>query len=273
MTNEKLVNSIANQIKKSISVAPEIALFLGSGWGDSIIANIDNPIIIPYSSIKGMPKCHVVGHKGNFIFGKLGGKNVCIMQGRYHYYEGNTISETVILISVMNALGVKKLVLSNAAGGINLDYAPGDIMIIGDHINMLGTNPLIGLIEKDNTIKFTDMSEAYDKGYVAKLKSICAKAKVNYHVGTYLQTSGPNYETPAEVKAFRTLGADAVGMSTVCEALMARYYGMQVAGLSLISNMAAGITNNKLSHSEVVKTANAVKDKLSQIIVNFVSVM
>ncbi|MBR4745373.1 MAG: purine-nucleoside phosphorylase [Clostridia bacterium] len=272
-TTEKQIEKIVNKIKNYITVAPEIAMFLGSGWGEVVASLIENQVVVPYSSIKGMPKCHVVGHSGNFIFGKLAGKNVCVMQGRFHYYEGHDIQDTVILVKIMNALGVKKLVLSNAAGGINESYKPGDIMIINDHINMLYANPLIGNVEDDGTVKFTDMSEPYNKEYISKLKSICAKAGAKCHVGTYLQTSGPNYETPAEVRAFRTLGADAVGMSTVCEVIMARYYGMEVAALSLITNMAAGILPKPLSHAEVVATANECKPKLKEIILNFVANM
>ena len=272
MTKDKLVK-IVEQIKKHIKVAPEIAMFLGSGWGEVIAEQIENPIVVPYNNIKGMPKCHVVGHSGNFIFGKLAGKNVCLIQGRLHYYEGHDISDVVSTVSIMHMLGVSKIVVTNAAGGINTKYKPGDLMIINDHINMLGANPLVGLIEDDGNVKFTDMTHTYDEEYITKIKAICEKVGIVYHLGTYLQTSGPNYETPAEVKAFRILGADAVGMSTVCEVIMARYYGMRVIGLALITNMAAGVSKNTLSHKEVVERAHECKPKLKDIVLNLVSNM
>ena len=271
MINERQIQKIVEQLKKYINVAPEIGLMLGSGWGE-VAKLIEAPTVVPYTKIKGFPKCHVDGHEGNFVFGKLAGKNVCLFQGRFHYYEGHDIADTVILVKILNMLGAKKLLITNAAGGVNTTYKPGDVMIIGDHINMLGANPLIGLFD-GGSMKFTDMSHAYDEEYIIKLKGICQKVNVKYHVGTYLQTSGPNYETPAEIRAFRALGCDAVGMSTVCEVIMANYYGMRVAGLSLITNMACGILETPLSHKEVIETANRVKEKLQDIVCKFVSVM
>lgn len=269
MKNKNAIK-IANQIKQYISVAPEVGMLLGSGWKD--VANlVENPIIVPYSNIKGMPSCHVKGHNGNFIFGKLAGKNVCIMQGRFHYYEGHPISDVVLPVVIMNLLGISKLIVTNAGGGINTRYTVGDVVILNDHINYSFTNPLIGITEADGSVKFTDMTHAYNPQYVTKLKEVCKKLDVNYHTGTYLQVSGPNYETPAEIKMFRTLGADVCGMSTVCEVIVANYLGMQVAGLSFISNMAAGVLDTPLSHAEVIENANKNKNKLNNIILNFVA--
>ncbi len=261
---------IANQIKQYINVAPEVGMLLGSGWKE-VASLVENPIVIPYSSIKGMPQCHVSGHSGNMIFGKLSGKNVCIMQGRFHYYEGHPISDVVLPVVIMNLLGINKLIVTNAAGGINTSYKAGDVVIINDHINYSFTNPLIGITEADGTVRFPDMTHAYNPEFIAKLKDVCKKLDINYHLGTYLQVSGPNYETPAEIKMFRTIGADVCGMSTVCEVIVANYLGMSVAGLSLVSNMAAGVLSTPLSHAEVISTAERSKDKLNKIIVNFVS--
>ena len=272
IVKDKVAVKIANQIKQHISVAPEIGMMLGSGWKD--VANmVENPIVIPYSSIKGMPKCHVAGHQGNIVFGKLSGKNVCIMQGRFHFYEGHPMKDVVLPVVIMSLLGIKKIVVTNAAGAVNTTYNVGDVVIIKDHINFLFNNPLIGVTELDGTVRFTDMTNAYTKDYVAKLKGICSKLDVKYHLGTYIQDSGPNYETPAEIKMFRTFGADVCGMSTVCEVIMANYLGMQVAGLSLVTNMGAGILETPVSHKEVIDTANKCKGKLNQIILNLVAQM
>lgn len=270
MLEDKNVTKIVEQIKENIKVAPEVGILLGSGWSD-VAQKVENPIIIPYNTIKGMPICHVAGHNGNIIVGKLSGKNVMIMQGRFHYYEGYDARTVVLPVIIMHLLGVKKLLITNAAGAINTRLRPGNVVIIDDHINYSFNNPLIGIKDNTGKVYFSDMTEPYKLQWVEKIETLCRELDMDYLVGTYLQTSGPNYETPAEVKMFRTLGADVVGMSSVCEILMARYFDMECAGLSLVTNMGAGILDKPLTHEEVIKVADKNKSKLCTLVTQFIS--
>jgi len=239
--------------------SPKIALVLGSGLGD--LANeVQNPIKIRYHEIPAFKQSSIDGHVGQLVIGKLQGKEVLIMQGRIHYYEGYSIQEIVFPIKVMKKLGIEKIILTNAAGCVNESFKPGNLMLIKDHINMMGSNPLIGKNNNDLGVRFPDMTEVYDKNLLDYAKRCAEKLNINVVEGVYTATCGPSYETPAEIKMFRTLGGDAVGMSTVPEAIVANYCRMKILGISCITNMAAGITNEKLMHSEVMETSKIVKN-------------
>ncbi len=250
---------------------PEVALIVGSGLG-GVADAIAKPVTIPYADIPHFPQPTVTGHAGQMIFGELSGKRLVVLSGRFHFYEGRSMAEIVYPIHVVDALGAKILVVTNAAGAINPNFNPGDLMIIEDHINFLGANPLIGLRE-NGSIKFLDMTAAYSTRLREKLDAAAEKAQVLLRRGVYLACPGPSYETPAEIKAFAWLGADAVGMSTVPEVIMARYHNLEVAGLSCITNLAAGISSKKLSHEEVLEVGKAAQVKLAKLLTEFVGML
>lgn len=264
----KLVNKIVSQIKSQVRVAPEFALILGSGWGD-VVELVENPTIINYSSIKGMPTCSVKGHLGNFVFGKVAGKNVCIMQGRFHYYEGKGIENVVLPIYILKQLGVAKLFVTNASGAVNKNYNVGDLVVISDHINNTGNNPLIGLSATDEYPIFVDMSEAYDSIMTSSLYSICKELNISVQKGVYMQNNGPCFETSAEVKMAQNLGADLVGMSTVYEVIVARYLKINCCGISCVSNMGTGLQNTGLSHNEVMENLSKTSEQRKNLIYKF----
>lgn len=251
-------------IEKTNNFEPEIGIILGSGLGDFV--NAFESIAIPYSEIPGFETSTVQGHKGQLVFAKINGKNVVIMQGRYHFYEGHSMEKVVYPVKVMKKLGVKILFITNAAGAVNKSLVPSDLMLITDHINFMGTNPLIGVNDDTLGTRFPDMSEVYNKDLI-KLTQNCTK-ELGFEVkqGIYAASTGPSYETKAEVDMFRTLGADAVGMSTVPEAIVANYCGLKVLGISCISNYAAGITQMPLSHHEVIETTNIAKNKFQSLL-------
>src|ERR1035437_9973381 len=230
---------------------PEVALVVGSGLG-GITQTVAKPVVFPYTDIPHFPKPTVAGHAGQMIFGELAGKKLIVLSGRFHYYEGRTPAEIIYPIHVVDALGVKTLIVTNAAGGINPQYKPGDLMVIEDHINFMGINPLIGGVNGDGGVKFVDMSQAYSPRLREKLDTAAEKQQVPVWRGVYLATTGPNYETPAEIKAFAWIGADAVGMSTVPQVILSRNHNIEVAGVSCITHLAAGISSRKLSHDEVL---------------------
>ncbi len=244
---------------------PETAIVLGSGLG-VLKDDIQNKVVIEYKDIPNFPISTVAGHAGELIIGELSGKTIIAMNGRFHYYEGYDIKQTVFPIRVFALLGVKNIILTNAAGGINLDYKAGDFMVINDHLSFFAESVLRGKNEDEFGVRFPDMSEVYDKQQVEKMKGIIEKHTGAAREGVYAYMKGPCFETPAEIRALRTLGADAVGMSTVPEAIVARHSGMKVIGVSCITNMAAGVTNNKLSHEEVNETAERVKGQFKEII-------
>jgi purine-nucleoside phosphorylase len=250
---------------------PEVALIVGSGL-TGITESIAKPVAIPYGDIPHFPQPTVAGHAGQLIFGELSGKRLAVLSGRFHYYEGRSMAEIVYPIHVVDALGAKILIVTNAAGGINPTFNPGDLMIIEDHINFLGANPLTGLRENGG-IKFIDMTAAYSTRLREKLDAAAEKAEVPVRRGVYLACPGPSYETPAEVKAFAWIGADAVGMSTVPEVIMARYHNLEVAGISCITNLAAGISGKKLSHEEVLEVGKAAQAKLAKLLTEFVGML
>ena len=243
---------------------PEIGVILGSGLGELADEHCD--IKIPYKEIPKFPVPTVEGHSGNLVFADINGKKVVMMQGRFHYYEGHSLAEITYPVKVMKRLGVEKLILTNASGGINPYFKPSTLMIIKDHINFIGSNPLIG--PNDNTLgeRFPDMSEVYSM----KLRDLAyfsaRKLRIPVNEGTYVALTGPSYETPAEVCMLRRFGADAVGMSTVPEAIVGKWLGLEILGISCICNSAAGVGNVGLSHKEVLKAAEAAKDNFKKLI-------
>ncbi len=251
---EKLTKCV-DVIRKKTDFVPQIALVLGSGLGD--FAKVIKPEAeIYYSDIEGFPVSTVSGHEGKFIFGELNGVKLVCMQGRVHYYEGYDIRDVVLPIRVMGMLGAKVLFLTNAAGGINKDFRAGDFMLITDHISSLIKSPLIGENEEELGPRFADMSEVYSNSLCDIIRRSAKEAGIDLKEGVYIQTTGPNYETPAEIRAYRALGADAVGMSTACEAIAANHMGMKICAVSCISNLAAGISKTPLSHEEVKENAD-----------------
>ena len=266
---EKLVRC-EKIIREKTDFEPEVALVLGSGLG-GYASNMDVRCEVPYSEIEGFPVSTVPGHDGRFLFGYVKGVPVVAMKGRIHYYEGYDMTDIVLPIRLMGMLGAKTLVLTNAAGGINMDFTPGDLMIIKDHISAFVPSPLRGENLDELGPRFPDMSKIYDRGLMEYLRASAAENGFEMKEGVYLQFQGPNFETPTEIKMFRGLGADAVGMSTVCEAIAARHMGLRIAAVSCITNMAAGILDQPLSHEEVQETADKVADKFEKLITGLIA--
>lgn len=238
-------------IKSKIDGEYETGIICGSGLGGLCDA-VENPIYVNYSDIPNFPVSTAPGHIGRFVFGTLSGKKVVCMQGRIHYYEGYSPESVIMPVRVMKLLGVKNLIVTNAAGGINEEYSVGDIMLITDHINFTGVNPLVGKNDSRFGVRFPDMSYAYSPSLREIAKGCAEKMGIEFREGVYLGCSGPSYETPAEIRAFRTLGADAVGMSTVMEVIAANHCKMSVLGFSLVANKAAGMSKNRLTEQEVI---------------------
>ena len=259
------IRSAAAYLLTRTEMRPTIGMILGSGLGD-YADTLEDAVRIPYSSIPNFPVPTVPGHSGALVFGKKNGRCVVILQGRIHYYEGLSQQEITLPVRVLAALGVRQLILTNAAGGVNLNFHPGDLMLLSDHINFSGSNPLIGPNLEDFGPRFPDMSDLYTAALRQRIRESAGAAGIEVQQGVYAMYSGPNYETPAEIRMFRTLGADAVGMSTVPEALVAGHCGMQVVGISCITNMAAGVLPRKLNHQEVMETAALVHDKFHKLI-------
>jgi purine-nucleoside phosphorylase len=257
--------------EKLAGFKPEVALVVGSGLG-GITGAINKPVTVPYADIPHFPQPTVAGHAGQMVFGELAGKRLMVLSGRFHYYEGRSVAEITYPIHVVDALGPKILIVTNAAGGINPTFNPGDLMLIEDHINFMGINPLIGL--RDNGgIKFIDMTQAYSTRLREKLEGAAEKLQLPIRRGVYLAGTGPSYETPTEVKAFAWMGADAVGMSTVPEVLVARHHNLEVAGISCITNLAAGISGKKISHEEVLEIGKVAQVKLTKLLTEFVGML
>ena len=261
-------NTIAFLNEKTDNFKPEIGIILGSGLGE--LADEYCDYAVPYNEIPGFIKSTVKGHKGRLVFAEINGKKAVMMQGRNHYYEGHSMQEITYPVKVMKALGVKTLILTNAAGAVNESFSPSDLMIITDHINHTGSNPLIGANDETMGERFPDMTEVYRK-YLIELAEKCAqKLGIDIQKGVYWANSGPSYETPAEINMIRTLGADAVGMSTVPEAIVANWCGLNILGISCITNSASSITGEKLSHEEVIDAANNAKTKFKSVILEIV---
>lgn len=250
--------------EKTNNFQPEIGVILGSGLGD-FVNNLDT-ISISYGDIPGFQKSNVQGHAGKLVFAEFKGKKIVFMQGRYHFYEGHSMQTVTYPVKVMKKLGVKTLVVTNAAGAVNENFNPADLMIITDHINFLGTNPLIGANDDTLGTRFPDMSEVYKKDLVAKAEQCAKELGINIRKGVYVATTGPSYETPTEVKMLRLLGADAVGMSTVPEAIVANYCGIKVLGISCLTNYASGITDTPLTHKEVIEAADVAKENFQSLL-------
>jgi purine-nucleoside phosphorylase len=238
---------------------PEWGLVLGSGLGP-LVNEVDAILSLPYEEITGLPVSTVPGHAGRFVFGRLAGSRVLVAQGRVHLYEGRTAEEVTATVRFMDSLGVRKLVLTNAAGTLNSGFAPGTWMMLGDHLNLTGTSPLLG------GANFVDMSAVYSPELRARFSAAAKAESVTLHEGVYAGLLGPQYETPAEVRMLRTLGADAVGMSTVLEAIQARALKMEVAGFSCLTNWAAGISGQALDHHEVLETGRIAAEQMMRIL-------
>lgn len=267
---EKLEKCLES-LKEKVDFKPEAAIVLGSGLGD-YAEQIQIEYTVDYTEIEGFPVSTVAGHKGRFVFGYLGDVPVVAMQGRVHYYEGYPMADVVLPIRLMGLLGAKKLILTNAAGGCNKNFKAGDLMMITDHITTAVPSPLIGEnLDKLGT-RFPDMSEVYSKRIQGIIEACAKKKDIKLQKGVYVQFTGPAYETPAEIRMAISWGADAVGMSTACEAVAAKHMGMEVCGISCITNMASGLSEKKLDHKEVQETADRVaasfRELINDLIVN-----
>ena len=257
-------------VQKKNSFKPELALILGSGLGDyadtmEVVETLD------YHDIEGFPVSTVPGHKGRFVFGCAGGVPIVAMQGRVHFYEGYKPQDVVLPVRLMKLMGAKVLFLTNAAGGINRSFNAGDLMLITDHISMSVPSPLIGENIEELGVRFPDMSEVYSRRLRKIIENAAVTAGVPLRKGVYIQTTGPQYETPSEIRAYERLGADAVGMSTAIEAIAARHAGMEICGISCISNLAAGISVNPLTHKEVQETADRVAPLFKKLVTQAIS--
>ena len=263
------VNEAAEFLRESLGqLSPRNGIVLGSGLG-AVAEAVSSPRFVPYATIPHFPQSTVEGHSGRIVAGLLGGVPVIVMQGRVHYYEGYTPQQVTFPMRVLGRLGLETVILTNAAGGINPNYQIGDLVLLADHINMLGFNPLIGPNEarfgdgKATGLRFFDMTQAYSVELRGKAQQAARAEGFTMHEGVYLATSGPSFETPAEIKAFRTLGADLVGMSTVPETIVARHMGIRVLGISCVTNLAAGISATHLSHEEVFEAGGRVQHRLA----------
>jgi purine-nucleoside phosphorylase len=265
MAGLREIDEAAAFIRSRSALRPRLAVVLGSGLG-AFLKSLDQAVAFPYGSIPHFPVTTAVGHPGEMALGLCQGVPVVVMAGRAHYYEGYAMGQVVFPIRVLGRLGVKALILTNAAGSVNTTYKPGELMVIEDHINLMGTNPLIGPNEDQLGPRFFDMTESYDPALREIAERACWKAGVTVRKGVYLAVSGPSYETPAEIRMARALGADAVGMSTVPEVIAARHLNIRVLGLSCITNMAAGVLKKKLDHQEVLAVGERVKGALLDVL-------
>ena len=241
---------------------PSIGMILGSGLNEFADSCIQDSLTIPYSDIPGFPKSTAPGHKGNLILGSIAEHSVVCMQGRFHKYEGYSMKEVTATIRLMADLGIETFIVTNASGGINPAFNAGDLMLITDHVNRMGDNPLIGEVE-EGTVRFPDMTEAYDSDLRTVALEAATTVGVKLHQGVYAANPGPSFETPAEIRAYASMGIDAIGMSTVPEVIYARSRGIRVLGISLVSNKAAGLSGQLLTEEEVFEAADAAKDNIS----------
>ena len=259
---EEKIRTAARYIEDKIGDSPKIGIVLGSGLS-RISEEVEDSTVIQYIDIHGFPSSMVRGHRGEIICGTWEGKRVMLFNGRFHYYQGYPIEDVVMPVRVAGALGVERIIITNASGGINRSFGPGDIMLISDHINLLGTNPLIGRDASEFGPIFVDMTQPYDANLIAEAKRVAKKLGIEaIREGVYLATSGPSYETKAEIEFFHRIGADAVGMSTVPEVIVANQLGMKVLGISVIANMACGISQGSLSHGEVLENVDRASLRL-----------
>lgn len=263
-------SAAADAIRRRVGdVEPAAAIILGSGLG-GLAARIASPVSIPFAEVPGFPTATVVGHAGKLIAGTLGGRVVVMLAGRFHMYEGHDAALAGFPVRVLHALGARTLFVSNAAGGIRRTFRPGALMLIRDHLNLMFRSPLIGALEQGD-VRFPDMSAPYDAELTQQLRNVALELQVPLVEGTYAGLRGPAYETPAEVRMLGILGADAVGMSTVPEVIVARAIGMRVAGISCITNLASGISPHPLSHTEVIETTNVVAERFEKLVERWVA--
>lgn len=254
------IRKASDAIRVRCGQVPEIGMILGSGLG-VLGDEVEHPVKIDYSEIPGFPVSTVPGHAGRLVIGELEGRRVMVMQGRFHFYEGYTLQQVSFPVRVMLDLGMKKLLVTNAAGGVNMAFRPADLMLITDHIKLFADSPLRGPNMDDFGPRFNDMSEAYSRKLRAVARQVADEKGIDLREGVYAFMGGPSFETPAEIRMLRAVGADAVGMSTVPEVIVAAHGGMEVAGITCISNMAAGILPQPLTHQEVMETGELVKEK------------
>ena len=249
----------------------EVGLILGSGLGE-LADEIEDRVVIQYTDIPSFPVSTVEGHAGQLVCGTLGGKKVIALQGRFHYYEGYTMEVVTFPIRVMSELGVESMIVTNAAGGVNRDFTPGDLMMITDHINFFGTNPLIGANDEERGPRFPDLSQAYDLEYQTFIKEAATELDLPLKEGVYFGMTGPTYESPAEIRMISTLGGDSVGMSTVPEVIVARHAGIRVAGISCITNFAAGL-GGELNHEDVIEVSTKIRSSFKSLVVTLLEKM
>lgn len=264
------VGEAAAFVRARVPALPEVAVVLGSGLGD-FAGGLADAVTIPYTSIPHWPASRVVGHAGQLVVGRIGSKTVAALSGRAHFYEGHDMGTVVFATRVVGVLGVKVLILTNAAGGINTAFAQGALMVIDDHINLLGTNPLVGPNDERFGPRFPDMTEAYSKRLRAIADGVARDQGLPLAHGVYVAVHGPSYETPAEIRYMRAIGADAVGMSTAPEVIAARHMGIEVLGISCITNMAAGVLDRPLVHEEVMETAHRVRGQFTALLEGIIS--
>jgi purine-nucleoside phosphorylase len=255
---EQVDQAVADIRQRAPGATPDVAVVLGSGLGD-FAGQLKDAVSIPYGDLPNWPAAKVIGHEGRLVIGSLAGKRVAALSGRAHFYEGHDLRTVTFAMRVVGRLGVKSVILTNAAGGINVELKPGMLMVMDDHINFLGSNPLVGPNEDQFGVRFPDMSEVYSRRLRGLADRVARTQGLRIGHGVYVAVHGPSYETPAEIRAFRALGADAVGMSTVPEAIVARQMGVEVLGISCITNAAAGVLPQPLEHSEVMEVAQRVK--------------
>ena len=259
------VREAADVVRTRLGAVPEVAVVLGSGLGD-FASGLQGSTSIPYGEIPHWPASAIVGHAGTLVGGALNGRRVAALSGRAHYYEGHSLQTVTFTTRVLGLLGVRTLILTNAAGGINLGFKPGTLMVIDDHLNLLGSNPLVGANDDRFGTRFPDMTEVYSRRLRQIADDSARACGVGVAHGVYAALHGPSYETPAEIRYLRTIGADAVGMSTVPEAIVARHMGMDVLGLSCITNPAAGVLPQPLDHAEVMEVARRVRAEFSALL-------
>jgi purine-nucleoside phosphorylase len=268
----KRIQETSNFLKDKTGFTPDFGIILGTGLG-GLVNEIETEFKISYNEIPNFPVSTVKGHQGNLIFGKLSGKNVVALQGRFHYYEGYSMEEVTFPIRVFKALGISTLILSNASGGLNPNFSVGDIMFIEDHINLMGTNPLIGTNDERLGPRFPDMSEPYSHALRQKAQKVAESLGISYQSGVYAGVSGPTFETPAEYKYVRIIGGDAVGMSTVPEVIVARHAGLPCLAFSVISDLGVEGKIVEISHEEVIDSASVAEPNMTRIIKKFIEEM
>lgn len=268
---ERLQNCL-KRVREKTDFVPKVALVLGSGLGD-FADNIEKECVIPYSDFEDFPVSSVLGHAGNYIFGTLNGVKIVCMQGRVHYYEGYSAEDVVLPIRLMGLMGAEILFLTNASGGINSNFKAGDFMMITDHISSFAPNPLIGRNIEELGTRFPDMSHVYNADLCKIIEETAKEDSIDLKKGVYVQTTGPSFESPAEIQMFKLLGADAVGMSTVIEAIAANHMGMKVCGISCVCNLAAGISPNPLTHAEVYEAANKAAPLFKKLVAGSITKM